>query len=251
MADNLQLKYSLKQRVDQYNKDQKSLFVHSYILKIVTILCLIVFIVIIGFFLVPIATPLLLKRGVYSDVMALMFSSCTASLLIFGLVIFFFKQRFKQKIVQSKQIYSNTVSTDDKESDLSVDPDNIKAQDEFDIKMSPNTKKHKKTFFASRLFNLFAIIKDFFSLIISIFLSPVKQPEKLYLDENKLNFACSLINELQSQKNCAINYELVVNKYPGFSNTWLNNTLEVLSKINVIKLTTIEPNNRVILLNLD
>src|SRR3989339_2152736 len=213
MMDDVTLKYKLKQNVDIYNADQKSLYVNTYLFRVTLVVITIVFLLlIVVFFIVPLLTPLFLKKGVFSDVLSLSCSGCMISMFVVGSVVYFVQSKLPKKLF--------------KKQDLDVSPnvdqslESLLADDSFiDLPKKTGEKKH----FLSRHFKLVSFLRELFSLIFSILFSPITEPEYLYLDKTRADFTVSLVHSLIDTKNKALNLNEIRNNFLDYSNTWLAN----------------------------
>lgn len=241
MIDDVTLKFKLKQKVDLYNADQKSLHVSNYLFRILLVMILLVFVLLIVFlFVVPILTPLFLKKGIYSDVLSLSCSGCMISMFFVGSVVYFVQSRLPKKLFKKPDVTGSQNAEPSLESLLADNSD-------LDLPKQTREKKH----FLSRHLKLFSLVKELFSFMFSILFSPIAKPDYLYFDKTRADFTVSLVNSLIDTRNHVLNLSEIKNNYLDYSNTWLANTLKVLLKVKVINICDLETGERVILLNLD
>lgn len=241
MINELTLKFMLKQKIDAYNADQKSLYVNNYLFRVTLVIMIILFVLLIVFlFVLPVLTPLFLKKGIIADVLALSCSGCMVSMLVVGSIVYFAQSKFKKHLIKKQDDQTkpeNAVSLDDLLSD----------KDPIEFHQAPKKKPH----FLSRHLKLFSFVQELFSFVFSILFSPIVKPEYLYLDQSKLDFAVFLIDTLVKQKHHALNVSEIKKSYVDYSNTWLANTLKVLVKIQTINICDLDTGEKVVLLNLD
>lgn len=241
MINELTLKFMLKQKIDVYNADQKSLYVNNYLFRVTLVIVIILFILLIVFlFVLPILTPLFLKKGIIADVLSLSCSGCLASMVVVGSIVYFAQSKLKKRFIKKKD--------DDINLDTTVSLDDL-LSDKDPVEFHQPTKK--KTHILSRHLKLFSFIQELFSFVFSILFSPIVKPEYLYLDKSKLDFAVFLVETLVKQKHHALNVCEIQKSYGDYSNTWLANTLKVLVKIQTINICDLETGEKVVLLNLD
>jgi hypothetical protein len=249
MVEDIHLRYQLKQRIENYNKDQKSLYINSYVTKIVIIILFLGATGIFLFFFIPLLTPLMLKpEDPMFNALSLTFSGCMISVIIIGAAIYFFKKR-KDKEIKIKEATQNEIFI--VEQDSLEELARQKADEMLDIRIQHAARSYQKGSFFNRFINLFRAIKDIILLAFSVVISPVKKPAYLYLDESRLKFSIWLIRELEKRNKYSLDYKYVLKEYSDYSQTWIQNTLNTLNAINVVSNVESEEGHQIILLNLD
>jgi len=224
MTEDLTTKYKLKLYTDRYNKKQKSLYINSFVLRIVLILIFVVALFLLSIFILPLATPLLLKSSVMADALVIMIISIVLGCIISLIVLFFLKK---------------TVWNKHKQRNLN------KTNSEF----KQNT--YKKGALLSRYLNVLTLFKDILGFMGSIFFAPIQKPDLVALDNHKIEFGCWLIKRLSSETNNFLPYESVKEDYKNFSANWINKVISELSKINIINVSDVENKGKMIFLNLN
>ena len=254
MLDDVRLRYILKQKAEQYNKDQKSLYFNKYILKTVLLLIIIFMLFFIFFlFVLPVLTPLFLKKSIISDAIAISFSGCLFSLVVIVLLIIFFYRRKKKKednklaeydemLLDIHYAVANTTEEKPYNSGTNVEIP-------FDDKSIPKsiTKKGR----ISKYKSLISSVKDLVKLVISELFTMVEPPGLIYFDNNKLNFSIELIKDLINIQNNLIQLTVVLSKYTDYSNKWV---LNVINELVTLKILTVAENNneeKILLINSD
>ncbi|MEW5819850.1 MAG: hypothetical protein AB1782_06635 [Cyanobacteriota bacterium] len=245
MIDDITFKYLLKTKVQEYNKAQKSLYINTYIFKIVLLLILLVFFLMFTiYFILPLLTPLFLKKSLVNDALVISCSGCLFSILTLGLLVLFFRNRLAKKKKQQ------TISLDDFETQLTENTNNPNLPEEIAYSESLNLPK-KKPSYTTRFLNIIPLSKNLLMLISSEIFSSVPRPKPIYLDNNKIEFALNIYKCIVNTNNYLLYFDDLQKKYPDYSNTWLENTLNVLNILGIFNITFNDTNQKIILLNLE
>jgi hypothetical protein len=250
MNQDIQLKYKIKQNVEKYNKDQKSLYINGYVIKIVTILILLVCLVIMCIVIFSAFTPLMMdEKSPLSNALALSFTGCVISVIILAAAIFYFKRKRASDKAKRQAVVDDSEVFIIKEQDLKT----LSQEDEqmLDIKIKQSVPMSHKSGFIGRLLSVFPLAKEILLFLGSLIFNPVKKPDYIYLDQNKLDLALWIIEKTLKDKNFSIKFDLIAEKYCEYSNKWLQNSIKNLIQINVIRLVDSEEGDKIVLLNLD
>lgn len=250
MLDDLSLRYILKQKAEKYNKDQQSLHVNTYVFKAVQLMLLVLVVFfLVFFFLAPIATPFFLKAGIVSDAIAITFSGCFFSIIILVLLIMYFKKARKALARKKELIYSENALLSGDESQFAELEHKNELPDDLQQQLDVAAKPKKSRF--SGFTKIIPAIKDVVGLLLSRIFCQVSPPDRIYFDEKQLDCAVNILNKLAGKKNFLLKKTEIFEFFPAYSSRWLENLLFSLLKIDVIKLTTLETNEKVVLLDLD
>lgn len=250
MIDDIKLEQNIRLRINNFNKRQEELHFHSYILKfalfVVFLILLVIFSLIAASFLNPLFLP---GKNPTTDAISMMFSGCMISVVVVGAALYYFVNYGKKKQTQKEQ-YINELASLQK----TVDSDNsiVKGPTE-DVSLNIQKEMHKinKQNRVSRFFSIFSMINSLLSMFFGLFFAPVKPKEVIYFDRTKMDFSIDLVKTLIDQKNYVIDFETIRSKDPNCSNTWYNNTLSSLEKLQVIKTNFDDTRKKFILLDLD
>lgn len=245
MYDELKLKFLIRQRVDQYNNDQKSLYYNRYVLKIVQAILLLLVLGVLGTFLFTLTTPYFLTTDILSDAIAIMFSGCLISLIVSGAVIFFILKKIK-KSRQNKEIVIQQFESKDEEE---IDAGESNLSSELAVKKIAPTKG--KQTFLGRLLSVFSLSKDLFMMIIKDILSLSDPPDRIYFDNNKMDFAIWILNEIENHNNYCMSFSFVEENYENVSSRWVTIAITELEKVKVLRAIKDDDNKDLILLDLD
>lgn len=224
MAEDITIRYKLKLCAEKYNKRQKSLYINSFIFRIVLILLLVVVLFFLSFFLLPLATPLLLKSNVMVDTLIIMIITLIGGAII-TVVMFSFL----------KGIFGNNT----KKRNLTKTANSISQQN------------YKSGSFITRFFRIFSLCNDILTFFISVFFAPINKPDSVNLNNNKLSVACWLIKKLSAEPDNFVVLETIKEEFKDSSAVWINKTIEELAKIRVITLLDVENKGKIVFFHPD
>lgn len=224
MAEDITIRYKLKLSAEKYNKQQNSLYINSFIFRIVLILLLLTVLFFLSFFLLPLATPLLLKSSVMVDALIIVIAILIGGAIITAVLFFFLRESFGN--ITKKRNLNNKINT-------------------------INQQNYKRGSFLTRFFRVFSLCNDILTFFISVFFSPINKPDSVNLDNNKLSFGCWLVKKLSSEPDSFVVLETVKKEFKDNSSIWINKTIEELAKINVITLLDVENKGKVVFFHTD
>lgn len=243
MTEDIRIKYIINTKLEEYNRRQAALYINSFVLKFFILACLLLAMVILGFFLIPILTPLLLETDDQKgyNAVSIGYSLLMVIVILIGTVFYFYmKGKYKKKAVREGHFFK------DGPIDTRIDYNAL-----IDLEMSSQKAASESSFLLFRMMRIdraFAMLKSLFGFAFKIIFMPVSKPQKLIFDYNKLKLSISLIQKLKDAENNYIEYNNIVAAYQDFSQNWLNSTLNNLSNLDIISLSETENGKKLIFL---